>query len=47
MINLLDNAHKHTGNDKQVVLRAYPSNGAVSIEVRTTASGFPAAASRV
>ena len=40
LINLLDNAYKYTGSEKKVNLRAYASNGCVSIEVRDNGLGI-------
>ena len=40
LINLLDNAYKYTGNDKRVVVRAYPVNGNVRLEVEDNGIGL-------
>ena len=40
LINLLDNAYKYTGNDKRVIVRAYPVNGNVHLEVEDNGIGL-------
>jgi signal transduction histidine kinase len=39
-VDLLDNAHKYTGDDKQVALRAYGGEGQVCLEVRDNGIGL-------
>ena len=40
LINLLDNAHKYTGDDKHIVCRAYCDNGLVCLEVQDNGIGL-------
>ena len=40
LINLLDNAHKYTGDDKHIVCRAYRDNGLVCLEVQDNGIGL-------
>ncbi len=40
LINLLDNAHKYTGDDKHIVCRAYCDNGMVCLEVQDNGIGL-------
>ena len=40
LINLLDNAHKYTGDAKHIVCRAYCDNGLVCLEVRDNGIGL-------
>ncbi len=40
LINLLDNAHKYTGDDKHIVCRAYADNGLVCLEVQDNGIGL-------
>jgi signal transduction histidine kinase len=40
LLNLLDNAHKYTGDDKQIALRAYAADGCVCFEVRDNGIGM-------
>ena len=40
LINLLDNAHKYTGDDKHIVCRAYGDNGLVCLEVQDNGIGL-------
>ena len=48
LINLLDNAWKYTGNNKQIALRAFRDNGAVCLQVQDNGIGLtPSEASRV
>ena len=40
LLNLLDNAYKHSGDEKQMVLRAYPDKGNVCLEVEDNGIGL-------
>jgi signal transduction histidine kinase len=40
LVNLLDNAHKYTGDDKQITLRACGNNGRVCFEVEDNGVGL-------
>ncbi len=40
LINLLDNAHKYTGDDKHIVCRAYCDNGLICLEVQDNGIGL-------
>ncbi len=40
LINLLDNAHKYTGDDKHIVCRAYGDNGLICLEVQDNGIGL-------
>ena len=40
LVNLLDNAHKYTENDKQITLRASRSNGQIRFEVEDNGIGL-------
>jgi signal transduction histidine kinase len=46
LVNLLDNAHKYTGDDKHVVLRASASGEQVCLEVQDNGIGIPRRAMR-
>lgn len=46
LLNLLDNAYKYSGDDKQIVLRAYSDNGSVCFEVEDNGIGLSRAAAR-
>lgn len=43
LINLLDNAYKYTGEDKQIGVRAFQQNGSICFEVRDNGIGVPKA----
>ena len=42
LVNLLDNAHKYTLDEKHITLRAFAENGRVCFEVRDNGIGIPA-----
>jgi signal transduction histidine kinase len=46
LVNLLDNALKYSGDKKHVVLRAFPSNNRLVIEVQDNGIGFPRSAAK-
>jgi len=46
LLNLLDNAYKYSGNDRQVALRAYEVDGQVCFEVEDHGMGMSRRASR-
>lgn len=46
LLNLLDNAYKYSGEDKQIVLRTYGQDGNVCFEVTDNGIGLSRAASR-
>lgn len=46
LVNLLDNALKYSGDEKQIALRAFASNGRVFLEVADNGIGFPRSAAK-
>ena len=46
LVDLLDNAHKYTGDDKHVILRAHPDGGKVRFEVQDNGVGLSRRAAR-
>ena len=46
VLNLLDNAYKYSGDQKHIVLRAYPENGKVCIAVTDNGIGLSRAAAK-
>jgi signal transduction histidine kinase len=46
VLNLLDNAFKHTEDQKHIVLRAYPDNGKICFEVEDNGIGLTRRAAR-
>ena len=46
LLNLLDNAHKYSGEDKHVVVRAYASAGSVCLQVADNGIGLSRRAAR-
>jgi signal transduction histidine kinase len=46
LVNLLDNALKYTGEQKEIALRGFSANGSVWIEVQDNGIGFPRSAAK-
>jgi len=46
LVNLLDNALKYSGDDKEIQLRGFASNGNVVLEVQDNGMGFPRSAAK-
>ena len=46
LVNLLDNALKYSGSEKEIILRGFTDNGNVCLEVQDNGIGFPPSAAK-